>query len=98
MSFDSVLVANRGEIACRIIRTARAIGLRTIAVYSDADEGAPHVVQADDAVRIGPPPAGESYLRGLETYMTDTDLEMAERKINDWKNGFDNARLMCKQD
>ncbi len=60
--FDSVLIANRGEIACRIIRTARRMGLRTIAVYSDADAGAMHVREADEAVRIGPGPASESYL------------------------------------
>ena len=62
MSFDSLLVANRGEIACRVLRTARARGLRTIAVYSDADAQAPHVALADEAVRIGPAPVGESYL------------------------------------
>ncbi len=58
----SLLIANRGEIACRIIRTARAMGIRTVAVYSDADAGAPHVRQADEAVHIGPSPARESYL------------------------------------
>ncbi len=60
----SLLIANRGEIACRIIRTARAMGIRTIAVYSDADARALHVRQADKAVPIGPSPARESYLRG----------------------------------
>jgi 3-methylcrotonyl-CoA carboxylase alpha subunit len=60
----SLLIANRGEIACRIIRTARAMGIRTIAVYSDADAKALHVRQADGAVHIGPSPAAESYLRG----------------------------------
>lgn len=58
----SLLVANRGEIACRIFRTARRMGIRTIAVYSDADAAARHVREADDAIRIGPPPAAESYL------------------------------------
>ena len=57
-----ILIANRGEIACRIIRTARAMGLETVAVYSDADRDSPHVGDADVAVRIGPPPARESYL------------------------------------
>jgi len=61
---QSLLIANRGEIACRIIRTARRLGIRTIAVYSDADAGALHVRQADEAVHIGASPATESYLVG----------------------------------
>ena len=61
--FQTLLIANRGEIAVRIIRTARGLGLRTIAVFSDADAGAPHVTLADDAINIGPPPVGESYLK-----------------------------------
>jgi len=60
----SLLIANRGEIACRIIRTARQMGIRTVAVYSDADARALHVRQADEAVHIGPSPARESYLVG----------------------------------
>ena len=59
-----LLIANRGEIACRIIRTARAMGIATVAVYSDADARALHVRQADEAVHIGPSPAAESYLVG----------------------------------
>ncbi|WRH77237.1 MAG: acetyl/propionyl/methylcrotonyl-CoA carboxylase subunit alpha [Sphingobium sp.] len=61
---QSLLIANRGEIACRIIRTARAMGIRTVAVYSDADAEALHVRMADDAVHIGPSPARDSYLVG----------------------------------
>ena len=60
--FTSILVANRGEIACRVIRTAKAQGYRTVAVYSDADAKAPHVQMADEAVHIGPSPVNESYL------------------------------------
>jgi 3-methylcrotonyl-CoA carboxylase alpha subunit len=61
---QSLLIANRGEIACRVIRTARRLGIRTIAVYSDADAQALHVREADEAVHIGPSPARESYLVG----------------------------------
>jgi geranyl-CoA carboxylase alpha subunit len=62
VSFTKILVANRGEIAWRVMRTAKAMGYRTVAVYSDADKDAPHVGFADEAVRIGPSPVGESYL------------------------------------
>lgn len=60
--FNSILIANRGEIACRVIRTAKALGYRTVAVYSEADAAAPHVQMADEAVCIGPGPVSESYL------------------------------------
>ena len=60
--FKKILIANRGEIACRVIKTAKKMGIKTVAVYSDADTRAPHVEMADEAVHIGPPPAAESYL------------------------------------
>ena len=60
--FKKILIANRGEIACRIIKTARKMGIMTVAVYSDADRDALHVEMADEAVRIGPPAAAQSYL------------------------------------
>ncbi len=71
--FKKILIANRGEIACRIARTARAMGLKTVAVYSDADKGAPHVRAADEAIHIGPAPAAESYLK------TDKILDAIKR-------------------
>ncbi|WP_157215242.1 acetyl-CoA carboxylase biotin carboxylase subunit [Flavisphingomonas formosensis] len=60
--FKKILIANRGEIACRVIKTARRMGIKTVAVYSDADARAKHVEMADEAVHLGPPPAGQSYL------------------------------------
>jgi 3-methylcrotonyl-CoA carboxylase alpha subunit len=71
--FSRILVANRGEIACRVIRTARRMGIATVAVYSDADRNAQHVLQADEAYCIGPAAPKESYLRG------DSILEAAKR-------------------
>jgi len=62
--FDKILIANRGEIACRVARTARRMGIRTVAVYSDADADALHVAVCDEAFRLGPPPPRESYLDG----------------------------------
>jgi len=60
--FDKILIANRGEIACRVIKSARKMGIKTVAVYSDADRNALHVQMADEAIRIGPPPSTQSYL------------------------------------
>src|SRR5579863_2334501 len=73
LMFRKILIANRGEIACRIIATARRLGIATVAVYSDADATARHVALADEAYRIGPPPARASYLR------IDAILEAAQR-------------------
>ena len=73
MSFDTILIANRGEIACRIIESARALGYRTIAVFSDADADARHADLADEAVHIGGAAAADSYL------LIDKILEAAKR-------------------
>src|SRR5262245_36381925 len=71
--FAKILIANRGEIACRIARTARRLGIRTVAVYSDADARAAHVAACDEAVHIGGPLPRDSYLRG------DVILDAARR-------------------
>ncbi|MEM7279282.1 MAG: biotin carboxylase N-terminal domain-containing protein, partial [Pseudomonadota bacterium] len=71
--FDKILIANRGEIACRVIRTARKLGIKTVAVYSDADANALHVQMADDAVHIGGSAPAQSYL------VAETIIEAARR-------------------
>ena len=73
VTFEKVLIANRGEIAVRVMRTAKSLGYKTVAVYSEADAGAPHVLDADEAVCIGPAPVGESYL------VAEKILEAAKR-------------------
>ena len=78
--FSKILIANRGEIACRIISTARRMGIKTVAVYSDADKHALHVEMADEAVRIGPAPAAESYLDGR--LMIEAALETGAQAIH----------------
>ena len=75
--FNTLLIANRGEIACRIIRTARAMGLRTVAVYSSADANALHVASADEAIWIGEAPARDSYLR-IDALLEAARLSSAE--------------------
>src|SRR5579884_2349606 len=71
--FTKILIANRGEIALRVIRACREMGIGSVAVYSDADARAPHVREADEAVHLGPSPSSESYLRG------DKIIEAAQR-------------------
>src|ERR1700677_34464 len=75
--FGKILIANRGEIACRIARTAKALGYRTVAVFSDADADAPHVRRADEAVRIGSPPAQDSYVN-IEAILSAAKVARAD--------------------
>ena len=83
----SLLVANRGEIACRIFRTAHHVGVRTIAVYSDADANAQHVREADEAIRIGP---GESFLSTL--YIRIGLVQLLQSRIPEAIGAFEKAR------
>src|SRR5580692_12377822 len=75
--FQKILIANRGEIACRVIKTARRLGIKTVAVYSEADKDALHVEMADEAVAIGSPPAAQSYLL-IETILAACKATGAE--------------------
>jgi acetyl/propionyl-CoA carboxylase alpha subunit len=78
--FRKILIANRGEIACRVIRACREMGIATVAVYSDADRNALHVRMADEAYHIGPAPSSDSYLRGDK--MIDVALRSGAEAIH----------------
>ena len=96
--FKKILIANRGEIACRVIKTARRMGIKTVAVYSEADKDARHVELADEAVLIGPPPSRESYLvtdriiaaaksTGAEAIHPGLRLPVRERRVLEARRG-----------
>src|ERR687894_1103837 len=98
--FSKILIANRGEIACRVIRTARKMGIATVAVYSDADVRAPHVKMADEAVRLGSPPASESYLRAdlILLACQETGAEAVHPGYGFLSERESFARLLAKND
>src|SRR4051812_18380684 len=73
--FRKILIANRGEIACRVARAAKALGVRTVAVYSDADKDSLHVASCDEAVHLGPSPARESYLNAEKVLKAAKDTQ-----------------------
>ena len=75
-NIKKILVANRGEIALRVIRTAKEMGIKTVSIYSEADRKSPHVLAADEAVLIGPPPSAQSYLLGDKIIDVCKDLKV----------------------
>src|SRR5437016_5359404 len=81
--FHKLLIANRGEIACRVARAARLLGIRTVAVYSDPDEKSLHVEACDEAMRLGPGPARESHLDGMQVAADNAELVKALRACRD---------------
>ena len=92
-AIDKVLVANRGEIALRVMRTCRAMGIATVAVYSDADADAPFVRFADEAVRVGAPPARESYL--VIPSLLDAALSLGKPKTDNYIVRFGDANTLA---
>ena len=79
MPFQKILIANRGEIACRVMKTARGMGIATVAVYSDADAGSKHVQMADEAVHVGGAASADSYLQGQR--IIDAALSTGSKSI-----------------
>ena len=79
--FSKILIANRGEIACRVIRSAKAKGYATVAIFSDADAGARHVLEADEAFRLGAGPLRESYL-SAERVLAAANLHFAASRVS----------------
>jgi len=90
MTISKILIANRGEIACRVIKTARKMGIKTVAVYSDADKNALHVAMADEAVHLGPPAVNQSYL--VMDKIIDA-IEQTSRKTLNLRNFSPRRRL-----
>ncbi|KAG1886179.1 carbamoyl-phosphate synthase L chain, ATP binding domain-containing protein [Suillus subluteus] len=86
--FDKILIANRGEIACRVIRTAKKLGIKTVAVYSEVDANSLHVLEADEAYCIGPAPSAESYLRMDKIIDTELDFELALYRLQAVHPGY----------
>jgi len=97
--FTKVLIANRGEIACRVIRTCKKMGIKSVAVYSDADEKALHVQMADEKINIGAPPPSESYLN-IESIIKaahKTKAQAIHRVMGSFQNHPHSLRPSSKQ-
>ena len=88
--FDKVLIANRGEIACRILRTLQRLDIASVAVYSAADRHSRHVMQACESVRLGPEPAAESYLR--QDLIIDAALERGAQAMRGFRRRWGSGR------
>src|SRR5690348_17572737 len=96
IEIKKILIANRGEIALRIMRTVRKMGIKSVAIYSEADRNAPHVMVADEAVCVGPAPSNESYLNGNKIIALSKQLNVDARSEEHTSELQSPVHLVCR--